>query len=277
MQSLQSITDAWGNWIAAKHKTTMKYTASTNYGAQSTLAQYTDKQVTATYQNISYMAVTDPVRGQNVLDSRDFNNGTNATQSQTVSFTKETSSTFNWSVTEAISIGNTVEVGVMLPEVLSAKGSTSTNLSLSSTQGAQVTNTQSWTFSDPVVVPPQSTVEAVFAVNFQTYNMNFVASVLLAGSVAVWFNKQVTFKNKPHNLFFFSIADVFNDVIANNLISTKGYALVPDGVTTAAKGTLSGSQGIKLVTNIKQFPLNNTSGSPISSHEAYGDVQSPAT
>ena len=94
--------------------------------------------------------------------------------------------------------------------------------------------------------------------------------------MAIWFNKQVTFKNKPHNLSFFSIADVFNDVIANNLISTKGYALVPDCVTTAAR-ELFGTQGIKLVTNIKQFPLNNTSGSPVSSHEAYGDVQLPAT
>ena len=135
MQSLQSITDAWGDWIAQKHHTTMNYTASTNYGAQSTLSQYTNKQVTATYQNTNYMAVTDPRwRCRMCWTLRDFINGTSVMQSQTVSFTKETSSTFSWSVTEAISIGNTVEVSVSIPEVLGAKGSTSTNLSLSSTQ-----------------------------------------------------------------------------------------------------------------------------------------------
>lgn len=276
MQSLQTITDTWGNWLAGKYKTTAKFTASTNYGAQSTLKKYLNFQVAATYQDITYVPAN-PARGQTVLNQGSMNNGSSTQQSKSISFTKTSSRTFNWSITEAISIGQSVAAGVEIPEVLSANVSTTTELSLSSTQGGQYTDEQSWTFNDPVVAPPNTTIVWESVVNFQTYNMDFVATVLLAGSVAVWFNKQVTLGKKAHNLFFFPIADVFNDVITNNLISTKGYGIVPGGVTTAAKGTFTGTQGISNQVNITEYPLDNTSVPPLNNHRVYGNVQSPAT
>ena len=54
MNSLQQITDAWGNWSSSRNGTSCRFTASTNYGNRGELGNYHQYQTSAAIQNIQY-------------------------------------------------------------------------------------------------------------------------------------------------------------------------------------------------------------------------------
>lgn len=255
MQDLQSITDAWGQWLAKKHNTKCRYTESTNYKKQSSLDQYRDKQCTVTPQSIVYDTNSPPTSGADVVYGLWYSNDTTAEQTNIFKYSEEHTSSFNWTITEKLSVGVEVSVTAGVPEVATASAKTSVNLSLSSTQGATWTETKTWEVHSPVHVPANSVVRVDMAINTQSYDINFTESVLLAGRVAIWFeDKRELGTSGPHWLYFMRIQDVSNDVIRYNLANTRGYQVTGAGVLATARGVFQGEQGISVGVTATQLP-----------------------
>ena len=258
MNSLQSITDAWGNWYSSSHGTQCHFTASTNYGSHSELNAYHQYQMNAAVQGIVYNSNTPPVNGSSVAYELWYDNGTTVQQQETFSETKSTTQAFSWSITESLSIGVEVSATEGVPNVASATEKVTVTLSLSSTQGQSTSNTQSWTVNTPINVPANSSVKADMIISTQSYDVDFTEDVLLQGSVAIWHKDKVN----GHWLWFIPVESVFQDCLNNNIIDTSGYSIVAGGVTTQAKGTFTGSQGVSVGVTANQYVLRNGLANP---------------
>lgn len=263
MNNLQTITDTWGGWIAGKRGTSCRFTASTNYGEQSDLGAYGQYQCSVTLLNIAYDGNSPPTNGSTVDSELWYDNATSVTQSETFAYTATSTQSFTWSITEALSVGVEISATEGVPAVASSSQKISVSLKLSSTQGATNTNQQSWSVSNPVQVPAQSSVKCDMVINAQTYNINFTQQVSIDGYVAIWFNDKVDWNNngKYHYLWFIPIEQVFNDVISNKLIDTTGYQLGSTVIATAT-GKFSGSQGVSVGVTTTQYPLRRSSSVP---------------
>ena len=259
MNSLQQITDAWGNWKAQQFGTSCRFTASTNYASQSDLDGAHEYQVTATDQGIAYDGNSPPVDGSTVAYELWYDNGTSVQQSETFQETQTSMQSFTWSITEALSIGIEVSATEGVPNVASSSQKVTVTLSLSSTQGATSSQTQTWQVNTPIQVPPNSSVKADMVISTQSYNINFTESVLLQGYVAIWYRDQV----QGHWLWFYPIEEVFGECIDNNIIDTTGYSIVGGGVTTQASGVFSGSQGVSVGVSAKQYPVRGSSSAKL--------------
>lgn len=259
MQDIQTITDTWGNWIAGQRGTSMRFTASTNYGSQSDLGAYQQYQCSVTLLDISYDGNSPPTNASAVAYELWYDNATSLTQSETFSYTATSTQSFTWSITEALSVGVEVSATEGVPAVASSTQKITVSLSLSSTQAATNTNQQSWTVSNPVQVPSQSSVKCDMVLNSQSYDINFTQVVSIDGYVAIWFNDKVDWNNDGdyHWLWFIPIEEVFGDVINNNLTDTSGYQLGATVVATAS-GTFSGSQGVSVGVTTTQYPLRSS-------------------
>lgn len=259
MNSLQQITDAWGHWMANQYGTSCKYTASTNYGAHSSLDKYRQYQCTATYQSINYDSNSPPTGGSVNAYELWYDNNTTLQQAQTFQQTATYQQSFTWAITESLNIGLEFSSTVGLPDTAQSSTKVTVSLGLSSTQTTNHTSTQSWTETCPVNVPADSSVKCDLIIDTASYDINFTASVLLSGYVAIWFKDKVAVNpNDKHWLWFIPIANVFSDVIDNNLISTDGYQIVNGGVLATAQGVFSGSQGITANVRTDQYPLRTS-------------------
>jgi len=253
MNSLQQITDAWGAWYSKQNGTSCRFTASTNYGSQGDLGNYHEYQVSAVCQNIIYDGNSVPTNGSNIAFETIFNNNSQVQNQQSLVETETSTQAFTWSITEAISIGVEISATEGVPAVASSTQKVTVNLSFSSTQSKTVTNTQTWSVNTIVNIPAYSSIKADIVIGTQSYDINFTASVMLNGYVAIWNNDKVN----GHWLWFIPITQVFSDCNANNIIDTSGYSFLGGGISTTAKGVFTGSQGINVVVNTIQSPLGS--------------------
>ncbi|MGZ3458692.1 MAG: ETX/MTX2 family pore-forming toxin [Archangium sp.] len=278
MNDIQKITDTWGNWIAAQRGTSCRFTASTNYGEQSDLSAYTQYQCSVTVEDIAYDGNSPPTNGSTVAYELWYDNGTSLQQSETFNYSATSQQTFNWSITEALSIGVEVSATEGVPSVASSTQKVTVNLSFSSTQGASSSNTQNWSVNTPVQVPPEQSVKCDMVINEQSYDINFTETVLIKGYVAIWFNDKQDWNNNGdyHWLWFIPITEVFSDVINNKLIDTTGYVITGGGVQATAQGTFTGSQGVSVGVTTTQYPLRSSASAkdfkPIKKSTAYSKL-----
>src|SRR5438094_655012 len=101
--SLQEITDAYGNWVASQHGTSLHWSESTNYGNHSQLDGWHQYQVNPSDQQFTYdPAAPAPIPGELDTQAMNYDNGTTAAQSVTYSVSETTQQTFNWSVTDTL-------------------------------------------------------------------------------------------------------------------------------------------------------------------------------
>lgn len=252
--TLQQITDAWGNWFSKQNGTSCRFTASTNYGSHGDLDQYHQYQTNATIQGIVYNGNSPPVGGSTVAYELWYDNDTVLQQQNSFKETRTSMQSFTWSITQALSIGIEISATEGVPAVASSSQKVTVSLSLSSTQGATSSNTQTWEANTPINIPPNSSVKADMVISSQSYNVNFTESVLLQGYVAIWNNDKVN----GHWLWFHPIESIFQDCINNNIIDTSGYSVIAGGVTTQAKGVFTGSQGISVGITAMQYPLRSS-------------------
>ncbi|MBJ6110772.1 ETX/MTX2 family pore-forming toxin [Hymenobacter sp. BT523] len=257
MNSLQQITDAWGNWYSSQHGTSCRFTASTNYGSQSFLDNYHQYQTNVQVQDIVYTSNTPPVGGSEVAYQLWYDNGTSVQQQNTFQETQTSQQSFTWSITESLSVGIEISATEGVPAVASSSQKVTVTLGLSSTQGQTKTNTQTWSVNSPINVPANSSVKADMVISTQSYDVNFTQAVLLQGSVAIWNNDKVN----GHWLWFIPIQSVFQDCLDHNIIDTSGYSIVSGGVTTQATGVFQGSQGVSVGVTAKQYPLRSSAAS----------------
>lgn len=261
--SLQDITNEWGNWMSTKYPDGggIKFTESTNYDNYDELDQYHNYQTNATYQSINYDPnAPSPIPGTAYSATTSYNNGSSIQQSYTYQQNMTTQQTFTWSITSSLSIGLEISEEVEVPDVAKVGTKLTTKIDLSSTAGSTESQTQSWSVTQPINVPPNSHVDAKMVAALENYNINWSACCLLTGYVAIWFHNKVALNpNNYHWLWFVPIQNVISACVNNNIIDTTGYEIVSNGVLAYSSGTFYGGQGVGVCINVEQSPLDITS------------------
>lgn len=273
MYSLQEITDAWGHWMLSQvGGGSVRFTSTTDYGQHSELNAYHQYQCSATYQSINY---SEPITsdGDIVVPSQTLTNYTNVQQTQTFSWTKSTTDTFSWSITEALKVGVTVSGSAGVPLVAEGKVSATVELNLSSTQTTTESATQTWSVNQPVLVPPQTWVKCESIISTNSDNIAFYATAQVQGYVAIWFENKVN----GHWLWFYPIGGVLQDVISHKIIDTTSYSVVDSKTISAGvSGTCTGAFGVNIVTTYTSGPLNTDTkeltGGQVTSRDYQGAI-----
>lgn len=261
--SLHDITNAWGKWMDKQYDGGgVKFTASTNYSAHDELDDYHDKQVVTDQQPIVYDPnAPAPTPGSMNLVTSDYVNNTSVQQSHTFTQSETTEQSFTWSITEDLSVGVEVSISAEVPLVAEVGTKVTTNLSVSSSQGQTVSNTQTWEVSEPIICPPYKTVHASMVVATQAYDINWSGTCILTGSVAIWFNDKTKLpsSNDSHHLFFVKIQQVFDDCRDHNLISLSGYTIGSSSVSAMSSGVFRGGQGVSVSIRVDESSINGSS------------------
>lgn len=261
-RSLQEITDEWGKWVARERfpgSNGCRFTASTDYGKRSELGDYHRYQVRAKYSGITYdPSAPSPVPGQVSSVTTNYRNGSAVEQLVTYKQSKTTEQDLRISVTESLKIGVSMEVSAEIPAVAKVTETTSIEADLSSTQEFTHKETQNWSVDLPLKIPAKSIIEASLVIGTQKYDIDWTATVSMAGHVAIWFNDKVDLNHDGdyHWLWFVPIAEVFRDCRTHSIVGTTGYEITADGVDTFASGTFGGGQGVSLNVNVVQKGLD---------------------
>jgi hypothetical protein len=265
MQKLDDITWAWGCWVARSHGTNCHFTQALNYGNASELDPNDDRQCKAVVQAMNYDDQSLPTNGSNVAYDLWYDNATNLNQSITFTASSETTQTFTWSITEALSVGLELSGTAGAPGFMTTGFKETITFSFSSTQGKSTSDKQTWSVNDPVQIPAQASVHCLMVIATQSYDINWSAPCLIKGYVAVWFDDWIDIAggSDVHHLWFVPIEQVLRDVVAHNLYDTTGYADAGDGITATVRGNFSGSQGIRVDTKPVETPLRGQLASKV--------------
>lgn len=267
MKDLQAITDEWGQWMLNKYGgNEINFTASVNYNSHEWLRDYLQKQVIATVQNIKYeTGAPSPENSYSSSKITNYNNNSSSAQRVAYNDTFTTDKSFQWSITESLSIGLSATVSAGPPEIAQVSGTIYTDLNLSSTQGETKTESQTWNIDMPIEIAPFTQLKASMVVTKQTYNINWTTEVNLKGSVAIWFDKRVAIHEPDnyHYCWFIPIATVFRNCKDNNIISTEGYEIGVDSVQAITRGVFTGSQGVELNINVSENKIKPSDGQTI--------------
>ena len=182
--------------------------------------------------------------------TQDFVNDTDIEQSNTFTRDESTTASFTWSLTEGIKVGLKASGEVGLPLVAKGKVEASVEVDFSSTQSWTDSETQRWSVSQPVKVPPHKKVTAVLAIEQKKYDIDFTSNLVIGGWVAIWNNDKIDLGNGKHWLYFFPVSRVLIDK------PHPGYVVRGNEVVFKAKGKFTGMQGVGSRVKLTQYPLD---------------------
>ncbi|MDR0277993.1 MAG: ETX/MTX2 family pore-forming toxin [Paucimonas sp.] len=259
MKGLQTITDAWGEWLAKRCKTSLDFTASTNYDKCSDYEKYI---VTAKALRDKYSVRDSRVSNtaKEYKDSKAISNSTNQQVTNDFEFVFNVTNTHRFAVTRALNVGVKVSGGITIPFVTDAKGEVSTELSLSDAK--ETTKTEMRTLSDktPIVIPPHRQIIVQASLIIDERVSEWEQPVFLEGYVAIKFSdwRRLNGSEDAHRLWFIPIEQVFGDVFHFNIIDATGYQVVGGGVNAIVQGECTSVYTSELRKELREGGVNDS-------------------
>jgi hypothetical protein len=255
------------------------YAESTRYDTDThpELAPYTDLQVQLVAQGQAVFAPPDSSQVHplpSLFYSECFNNGSTVDQSNTFTRTESTTRSFTWSLTETLSVGWKSSTKVAVPDVAQEQTEWSVNFSFGATQSQTKSETQTWAIEQPVVIPPESSINVKATIFQASYDVPFTIPVNMTGCLAAMSKQSVPPTDNLQG--FFDLAGAWSipiggsevDLVAFVPMGSLASKLLPgnpplplayDDQDTAAynlPGVFTGSQGIEYTVDVMQYPLH---------------------
>ncbi len=261
-RNLKDILDQWGPAMSAQlGGGKVKFIDSTYYGDQKELDPYRDRRVRVIESTLTYdlsPTLPDPTKLSSEVVT--FPNTTGIDQTFVFSQSFNVERSFSWSTTETLSIGLEVSVEAEIPLTAKVGAKITTDLSLSSTQAAETSESYTFEVAPNITVRPGMEIDATLVVTHQAYAYNWYAQTRLSGDVAIRFDKEVSFwgdPNEKHKLWFVPIDSVILQCDYKG-IDHSGYQQVPGAVLVSTSGTLTGGQGVAAAVMLVEHPLGET-------------------
>ena len=191
-------------------------------------------------------------------------NDTELQQNSVFKRTESTTSTFTWTMKEAISVGISLEFDVGVPPIASAKTTISAKISVSSTQSSTKTETQSWEIDRNVAVPPRTRVDMKWSIIKKKIQANFECDVVITKYVLVTFEHPV---NPDRGTiwsasWYMPIEWIFKSMDDMRVKYPPQYTWTPGSVIYTATGICSAALGLTTTFDLKQTPLNGSRAQP---------------
>lgn len=211
------------------------------------MAQYQQYKIAAEASNFSYEGNGTAIDMPGVVVTDQTINDTSLVQKSIFKHTKSTTSTFTWTVKEAIDVGISVSVTAGVPLVCSSTTKITADISFDSTQSKTETETQSWEIDREVSVPPRTEVDMTWTINEKQSSATFHADIVLTGYIAIWNNKKIDINNPggddKHWLWFIPIDEAFNQMKDLGVPVTSLYTIGSGSVAYRASGDYIGMSG----------------------------------
>jgi len=259
---LQEITDAWGRWMVTQHTGgKLRYTESTNYANQSSLAQYHEHEVTigpyGQYLRYDYdklISKEGPAAWAPV--TTELVNDTGLKQTLTYQESMETKQTATWTVTENLQIGVPVLCATDLPYISPKRPDLNVKIELSTLSVQTKPGVQPWRVLQPIECGPHTRTDARMFVETREYELPWTGETFLTGEVAIWFDKKVSLwpGSGEHHLYFIAIESVIDDCQRYGLVDVTGYFSSYQCVLAFSKGIFTGSQGLRSKVDLLTYP-----------------------
>jgi len=209
--------------------------------------EYPDEHITVRAENIKYGTVARKVDRPGYVFQKTIRNGGSLPIKGILTKTKEVASTFTWSVTESLKVGAAVEIDVGVPGVVSGNVKLSTELNLASTQGKTTTETDKFSVSQIIPVPPKTKVLATMTITETEVEVPWTATMYVTGDEAVWVEE----KCKGHWLWFNNVGKLakYSRKLKAGM-TPYGY-----GISFEAKGVFKAVKAVRAVVHTKEYPL----------------------
>jgi hypothetical protein len=172
-------------------------------------------------------------------------NSTSIEQSQAITLSKATTSSFTWSLQEGFKLGMSIKFSVGIPAIASTTTTMSGELSFSATQSTTKTEQRTWQVSQPIRVPPKSEVEAVLFIDERKFSQKFHSKCTLSGYVC---------SNSPdridgHYFWFHDITNILSK------FPQPGFTVKNGVVFYQGDGSFDGLMGVRTRLDITERPL----------------------
>ncbi|MBV6286166.1 ETX/MTX2 family pore-forming toxin [Pseudomonas aegrilactucae] len=210
---------------------------------------YEQYKMVVSDEHIEYYGNPNKVVVPQIASQQVLVNATSVEQSQSVKFSKATSSTFTWSLQEGIKLGMSVTYKVGVAPIMSVETTISGELSFSSTQTNTQTETKTWEVAQPVIVPAKTQVQSVLIIDESRVTQNFHNKFTLSGSVC----SNSPSKIDGHYYWFHSVADIFTK------FPQAGFTVRGNQVFYSGDGSFDGVAGIGTRLELTESPIGDPS------------------
>lgn len=256
VSNLEDVIKSWGNAVAKQYGTSL---AGIQMQYDPSAAHTSDPPLKFKVTNVHYTGQGDCSDLPGLVITDTTTNGTDLKQTSVFKRTESTTATFTWTMKEAISVGISLEFGVDVPPVASAKTTITANISVSSTQSSTKTATQSWEIDRNVTVPPRSRVDMTWSIIEKEVQANFECDVVITNYVWVTFSDPVALNDvdEPNKNWFASIDWIFWSMDNMGVKYPSRYSRTNHGtVIFKAAGFCSSALGLDTSFDLKQTHLN---------------------
>lgn len=245
VSELRSIVQSWGEAFSKKYGTSCEWVDL--YAKNPAMAKYQQYKLIVSNRQVNFLN-NPPIAAPSITFTQTYINKTSADFTWILSFHRTTTSTFAWSLTEAIDVGYQFSIMAPLPAGIGVGMQVNAALSLSSTQEKQEQDEVGWEIEQQLEVPPNTKFVGTLVITQQKYDLNFEVEIVVTGYVAIW-NRDKIDVNKPggsdkHWLWFIPITTVFQQH------PVPGYS----AVVFTAHGVFSGIEGVNSYLKVEEFP-----------------------
>ena len=250
IENLQDLATKWGNESSKRNGTTCRWVKLHAEGWG--MDQYPQYKISSKVLKMWYDQNYDeiPLPGQILTSS--FNNDSGGVGSAVFKKSKQTTTSFTWSITEGLELGISQEITAGVPGVAQSKTTLSAKISLSATQGETKSETNTWEIDRTISVPPHTSIEMTWAINEAKITATFYADIEITGFFAIWNNDKVN----GHWLYFVPVANAFREMQEWGMSIPSQFSIQGNSVIYHAKGECAGQSGLNDV-----FSVKNTEGS----------------
>ena len=256
ISDLEALLRQWANTYATKAGTTINWIDL--HGRHSAMSNYQKFKIKTEIVNIRYQgdASSSEMPGQIVEDTT-LNNTSNP-QKAIFKQSKETTSTFTWTLKETVKIGNDMKFFVSIPPTASTTIN-STELSTEVTINKTQTEVQSWNIERYVTVAPQHKMEMTWTVKEQETSGTFYADVIFTGYVAFWIEDRIDINDPDgdieYNLWFTPIVQAFEQMVEWGIQVPNQYIVGFNSIIFRITGECEGVAGYDTSFVLQETPL----------------------
>ena len=246
VSDLQTLADEWGRAFSEHFGTTCLWVDL--HAKRREMAQYQKYKISTKAENARYEGKGTLISVPGIVTTDTETNDSSVQQSEVFKYSKETTSTFTWTLKEGINVGVTVKFEAGVPPIASGSTTLSVNMSFEATQSKTEKQTVKWEIDRNVVIPPYSKLDMIWTIKQDRVSCKFYADVIIGGYFAIWNRDRIDVNNPggndKHCLWFIPITMAFNQMDQWGISYPSEYTYSGWSMKFQASGDCVGEAGM---------------------------------
>ena len=262
VSDLQSLANQWGNAFSKSHGTTCKWVDL--HAKDRQMSPYQQYKIEAQVTNVRYESSGTAIDMPGIVVSDTTTNDSSVQQESVFKRTESLTSSFTWTMKEAIKVGLNLSAQVEIPPVV-AKANLNAEISFEAAESSTKTETQTWEIDQPIHIPARSKMDMIWTIIEKQSLATFCGDIILTGYFAIWNNDKIDIHKgaDKHYLWFIPVVNAFRQMKDFGITVPSQYNIGYNSVTYKASGECKGNSGFNTTFSLKQSPLTAPSSQEI--------------